>query len=138
MGIKCCWKRHTFSSLHSPWMTWWRNAFQILLVTLLLWLLLLNDFPHLLGLERHINMRHTQCIGNGIGDRWGRTDSSSFSDAFHTEGIDGRQGHGVIKFKVGKLGSDRHGIIHKSPGQKLSILAILNSLDQRLANALGN
>src|SRR5205085_10645132 len=108
-----------------------------LLVRLLL-LLLLNDFPQLLRLERHIDMRHAQCISNRIGHRWRRTDSSSFTDAFHTQGVDGCQGHCVIKLKVGKLRGNRHSIIHKRPCQKLTIFTILNSLDQRLANALGN
>jgi hypothetical protein len=42
---------------------------------------LLDDFPEFLGLERHINMSHTQGIRNGSGDRQCRTDRASLPDA---------------------------------------------------------
>src|SRR2546426_10733248 len=76
------------------------ETYNFLLFTLLLrllLLLLLNDFPQPLWLERHINVSYAQGIGNCIRNRWCRTDSSSFTDTFHTQRIDASQGDCVIK-----------------------------------------
>src|SRR5579863_5976749 len=99
-------------------------------------LLLVNNVEDFLTLERHIYMCHAQRIGNSSRDRRSGTDSTGLTHALHAKWVNCRQRHGVVKLKLRELRSYRHGVVHKSAGQELTIFAIFDSFPHRLSNAL--
>src|SRR6266567_494347 len=95
-------------------------------------LLLLDNFPELLWLVRHINMRHTQRVSDSGSYSWCRANRASLTNPFHSQGVYGRQCNSMIKLKMRELRGDWHSVIHQGCCQKLAIFRVLNSLDKGL------
>src|SRR5260221_6195712 len=84
---------------------------------------LVNDLPQFFGPERHLDVCHTQRICHSGGNCRSRAHRTRLTNSLHTQWVDGRWGHCMVKLEGWYYWGERQRVIHEGCREQWPILA---------------